>query len=357
MTAKRTALYAKHVELGAKIVEFAGWEMPILYSGVIEEHKAVREKIGIFDVSHMGRISVSGPEAEKFLDFLSTNKVTGKSDGSAVYSVWCHENGGSVDDVIVYRESMTQFFVVVNAGNRNKDLQHMLHYAKNFNVAVQDLFNEGAIIAIQGKFALDLQKILFPETVALKFMHFQRVNFEGESIIISRTGYTGSPGFEIYCSNHVVNKLWDQAMSHGAQYGIAPIGLGARDTLRLEMGYALYGHELTDEILPIESVSAWTVKLDKGPFIGSEALKRGSPRHEIALQLTGPGVPREGYPVLLNGKTIGTITSGTMSPSLSKGIAIALVEINLSKGQTVDVQIRKNQVPAEVVSLPFVSLK
>lgn len=355
----QTSLLEAHRTLGGKMVDFCGWQMPVQYKGVVHEHQVVRSGIGIFDVSHMGRIVIEGLGAEALLDYLSTNIITDKADGSATYTVWCDESGMVVDDLIVYRESSTRFFVIVNAGNREKDLIHLLHYSNARDVIINDRYHEDGILAVQGPKALDLVSLLFPEAGELEFMHFTIVPFEGQQIIISRTGYTGEKGVEIYAPNACIVKLWNLFLEKGQPFGIEPIGLGARDTLRLEMGYALYGHELSDHIMPIESVSAWTIKWDKPDFLGKKALesfrKSNKYRHEYGIILKDKGVAREGYPVFQNGQPIGIVTSGTFSPSLNQAIAIVLVEKKLKEGDSVDIQIRQNFCSGQVVSLPFYS--
>lgn len=355
----QTALLENHRALGGKIVDFCGWQMPVQYKGVIQEHQAVRSNIGIFDVSHMGRILVEGLGAEALLDYLSTNNISGKEDGSATYTVWCAEDGTVVDDLIVYRESSTKFFIVVNAGNREKDLIHLLHYSNARDVIIYDRYHEDGILAVQGPKTLELISQLFPDTHDLQAMHFISVPYKGEQIVISRTGYTGENGVEIYAPNALIVDLWNELLEKGRPFGIEPVGLAARDTLRLEMGYALYGHELSDGIMPIESVSAWTIKWDKPDFLGKHALelslKAHKFRHEYGVVLTGKGIAREGYAVLLDGKQIGVVTSGTLSPTLQQSIAIILVDKKLKEGDSVDVQIRQNLISARVVGLPFYS--
>lgn len=352
----KTCLYERHVGLGAKIVDFCGWEMPVQYTGIIQEHLAVRKKVGIFDVSHMGRILVEGPETEKFLDYLSTNKIVGKKDLTATYTLWCAENGGCIDDVIVYKKDNTHFFVIVNACNREKDLLHLKKESLPFKVEIFPLFADG-ILAIQGPHSLSLIQKIFPAASALSHMHFLLSEYMNKEIILSETGYTGAGGFEIYAPCEVIISLWDRLLSEGKLLGILPVGLGARDTLRLEKGYALYGHELSDDILAAETVSAWTIKWEKSDFLGKKALekweKSSKKRTEYGMMLKGSGIAREGYPVFKGGNLIGKVTSGTFSPSLNKAIAIVLLEENLKPGDFVDVQIRQNLVQAEIVELPF----
>lgn len=348
----KTILYDSHISLGAKMVEFSGWQMPIQYTGILQEHKAVREGIGIFDVSHMGRITVEGENAEKFLDGLSTNQIAHRLNYSATYTVLPNEDGTCVDDVIIYKEDSTHFFLIVNAGNRQKDLLHLQKYAAPFHVSVKDHFQEEGILSIQGPKALSLIGSLFPEALTLQKMQFLKTTYQNTSVIIATTGYTGEFGAEIYAPNTVIKPLWDCFLAGGA----IPIGLGARDTLRLEMGYALYGHELTDQIYPHESVSAWTVKWKDRDFIGKDAmLQRKSSSHlcQSGVILEEKGIPREGYQVLHEGKVVGKVTSGGFSPSLEKGIAIFQSDQPLKAGILVIVQIRGQQVRGKVVPLPF----
>jgi aminomethyltransferase len=355
----KSVLYDRHLALGAKMVTFAGWEMPVQYKGVLAEHKGVRQGVGLFDVSHLGRIKVSGPDAEQLLDFLSTNRIAGTSAGSVTYTVWCHPHGGSVDDVLVYKIDNTHFFVVVNAINRDKDLIHLGTQAQlqGFNVTIQEVYQQSGILALQGPAAFPLLASLVPEVASLKPMHFLSLKHKGE-LFISRTGYTGAGGFEIDGSAKLIVEWWDTLMDKGQRYGILPAGLGARDTLRLEMGFALYGHELTDLIAPNESVAAWTVKWDKSRFLGKEALEiiEQSPtkRWAFGVRLLVRGIARQGSPVMKDGEVIGEVTSGSFSPTLGDGIALILVKTPLNIGDQVTLQIRQTFCHSQVVDLPFV---
>ena len=337
--------------LGAKMVPFAGWEMPVSYKSVVAEHQAVRNKAGIFDVSHMGRISIEGISASNVVDYLSTNTILGKGAGQATYTVWCNGEGGAIDDLIVYQESSEQFFIVANASNREKDYHHLKQYAQN--CVVLPHYEEEGILAIQGPEAIELALPLFPELKQLKSMHFISTTFEGSPLYLAATGYTGEKGFEVYAPNAILPALWDRFLA----CGIVPVGLGARDTLRLEMGYALYGHELKEERPANESVAAWAIKLEKGDFLGKMALqelaKKGKTHFPAALLMQTEGIPREGYPVHSSGRRIGAITSGTFSPSLSKGIALALLDTSVPIGQNMEIEIREKYCPATVVKLPF----
>lgn len=355
----KTALYETHLALGAKMTEFGGWEMPIQYKGIIHEHLAVRTKAGIFDVSHMGRIIIEGSGAEELLDYLSTNTISGKKEETATYTVWCDPEGGCVDDLIVYRESREKFFVVVNASNRQLDLEHLLHNARGYDVSIVERYQQDGILSVQGPKAAVVVEALFPVAGQLNPMRLAAAAYKNEKIILSRTGYTGADGFEIFAPNHVIVELWDVLLKTGKSSGIEPIGLGARDTLRLEMGYALYGHEISQEIYPIESVSAWTVKCDKRDFVGKAALEKAKIlpkiRSEYGIVLKDKGIAREDYEVFLDGAAIGRVTSGTYSPSLNQAIAIILTDEKLHEGDVVEVKIRQNMCAAEVVKLPFLT--
>lgn len=358
----QTPLFNHHVALGAKMVNFAGWEMPIYYKqGINHEHLVVRNHVGLFDVSHMGRIVIIGPDTETFLDYLSTNAIAGKDDYLAIYNVFCNASGGCIDDVLVYRINSEHAFVVVNASNRQKDLNHLLDIKNklNFNVSIFEKYSGEGILAIQGPHALRLIADLFPNSLLIKPMHFAFEECNGEEFILSRTGYTGAGGFEIYASSNKIIELWELFLNKGKAYGIEPIGLGARNTLRLEMGYALYGHEISDDIAPNESVSRWTIKWKKAVFLGKEALvaleQSPEKRSEYGIMVLGNGIIRDGYKVYEHEKNteIGSVTSGSFSPSLEKGIGIVLVKNHLSVGDKVDVDVRGRRIICEVVQMPF----
>ncbi len=352
----KTALYEHHLALGAKMVHFSGWEMPVYYSSIISEHHAVRNHVGIFDVSHMGKVNIRGPDAEKLLDYLSVNRIFGKKPLTAAYTVWCQKDGGSVDDLIVYKEDSENYFIVANAGNREKDLSHLQDAAKKFNVMIEDKYQDG-ILAVQGPKARSLITRLFPEASQIKPMHFAKVDRSDIEVIISGTGYTGSGGFELFAGKEAIVSLWETILNMGKAYDIMPVGLGARDTLRLEMGFPLYGHELSDTIAPTETVANWTVKFDQRAFIGKEALeeleREGNKRSQYGIILENKGIAREGYKVFQGEKQIGYVTSGTMSPSLQKAIAIIFVDRNLTLGENIDIEIRGKLHRAVVAPLPF----
>lgn len=352
-----TALHSHHVALGAKMVDFGGWDMPLQYSGILEEHRTVRNHVGLFDVSHMGRILISGPQAGEFLDFLSTNHIKSKKDQTAIYTVFCNPQGGSVDDLIIYKMDPEHFFLVANASNRQKDLQHLLEYASSFDVMINDQFFSHGILALQGPQAVNLLQELIPGVNTLKPMTFGSFSYQQKEVIVAATGYTGAGGFEIFGENDLTQQIWDDLLRQGVEYQIKPIGLGARDTLRLEMGYALYGHELSDEISPAESVSSWTVKWDK-EFLGKKSLQEiiSSPikRRQYGFLIPGQGIARQGFEVFKNEKLIGSITSGGFSPTLNKAIGIMMVNEELQPVEDVFIKIRQQLTPAKVTALPFI---
>jgi aminomethyltransferase len=359
----KTPLNQIHRQLGARMVDFGGWDMPVQYSGVIAEHKAVRTTAGLFDVSHMGEIEVSGSQAFDFLQYATTNDVASLTDGQVQYTALCYETGGVVDDLTLYRFASDRYLLCVNASNSDKDFAWLEDLLKKSNYTDLTLINrsvEYAQLALQGPVAANiLAKLTSTNLSAIKFYRFEEGEVAGIKTIISRTGYTGEDGFELYCATADGVALWQALMKVGESLGLQPIGLGARDTLRLEKAYALYGHEITADIMPIEARLAWITKLKKGDFVGRDAMLKakeaGLSRKLIALTLTVSGVPREGYPVFSDGREVGYVTSGTMSPSLKKGIALALVEASVADGEgALEIGIRKRRMPAERTSLPFV---
>lgn len=355
----KTLLYAKHQALGAQFVDFGGWEMPLQYHGIREEHLAVRSRVGIFDVSHMGRIAIDGPDAEAFMDYISANKIQGKKAGSATYTVMCSSTGGCVDDTIIYCIDPQHYFMIANAANRQKDLSHLQEQAKNFNVKVIPCYENEGIIAIQGPEAGSIVSSIFHDSQQLsKPMQFIETEYLGHKLFLSTTGYTGAGGFEVYAPNEILESLWDAFFLYGAPHGIVAAGLGARNTLRLEMGYALYGHEIDDTIAPTESVAAWSVKLDKPDFLGKASLVElehsKDKRSALGVLLKEPGVMRDNYPLFKEGAEIGKITSGGYSPTLNQSIGLALVQGHLQVGNPVEVQIRKQRTAAEIVNIPFI---
>lgn len=356
---KKTALNSVHKGLGARMVPFAGYDMPVQYEGVITEHETVREKVGVFDVSHMGEFLIEGPNALALIQSVSSNDASTLSVGRAQYSCLPNDTGGIVDDLIIYRLKPETYLLVVNASNIEKDWNWIV--SKNHMGAnMRNLSDDYALLAIQGPKAVEaMQPLTDVHLSTIKFYHFVIGNFAGfDNVIISATGYTGSGGFEIYCKNEVVKQVWDKVFLVGKDFGIKPIGLAARDTLRLEMGYCLYGNDIDDSTSPIEAGLGWIIKFSKD-FTNSKALKvqKESGVHSklVGFELLERGIPRKDYPIVNSlGDTIGRVTSGTMAPSLQKGIGLGYVETNSAVvGTTIGIQIRKKIVPAVVVKLPF----
>lgn len=358
----RTSLYQKHVDLGAKIVPFAGFEMPVQYTGVTEEHFAVREKAGLFDVSHMGQFIIEGPEAEALLQYVTTNDVSALEKGKAQYTCLPNGNGGIVDDLIVYKMDEGQYFVVVNASNIEKDFKHIAQYSSKFNATVTNISDDMSLLAIQGpKATAILQKLTDTDLGAIPYYHFATGTVDGvPEVIISNTGYTGSGGFEIYFKNKYAEQLWEAILAAGKEEGLIPCGLAARDTLRLEKGFCLYGNDIDDTTSPLEAGLGWITKLDKGSFVDSDFLKKqkeeGISRKLVGFEMQEKAIPRHGYAVVdAAGEVIGSVTSGTMSPMKKIGIGLAYVQQPYFKtGSEIFIQIRNKNIPAKVVKLPFV---
>jgi aminomethyltransferase len=356
--AARTPLYETHLKYGGRIVEFAGWDMPVQYEGIIAEHKAVREKAGLFDVSHMGEVTHKGPNAEKQLQYLLTNDFSQMKPGDIHYSPMCYETGGTVDDVLVYKLAESDFLVVVNASNKDKDVQWMLGNNK-YGAAIEDVSDKFAELALQGPKAEEiLRKLVDASRLPEKYYTFIQTKLYDHPCLISRTGYTGEDGFEVYLQPGDAPRLWDELMKKGEALGLVPCGLGARDTLRLEAAMPLYGHELTQDISPLEAGLGRFVKLDKEEFIGREALAKqkaeGLKRRRCGLEILEKGIAREGAPVLLHGQPIGSVTSGTMAPWLGRPITMAMIAAEQAvAGNTVEVAVRGRILPAMIVKLPF----
>jgi len=365
---KRTPLYDVHVAAGARMLPFAGYEMPIQYGGIIEEHMAVRNAAGLFDVSHMGEVMVRGPQAAEFVQTVVTNDVRSLYPGRAMYSAMCHPSGGTVDDLLVYMLGEDVYMLVVNAANIEKDVAHLRDALKtlDFDCSLDDRSDLTALIAIQGPRALDIAAraagMSFSE---LKYYHFlvpDAGTFLGcRQAIVSRTGYTGEKGLEIYCEPERAEHVWQALMGAGAEHGLVPCGLGARDTLRLEAGFSLYGHELTDEISPLEAGLGWVVKIEKGNFIGRDALTRqlaeGLDRRIVGFVLDERGVPRGGYAISDDdGTPIGEVTSGSQSPVLGRGIGLGLVPDEprfTEPGSSIGIAVRARTLTATVAKPPF----
>jgi aminomethyltransferase len=356
---KKTPLYDEHVALGAKLVPFAGYEMPVQYpSGIRAEHEAVRTAAGLFDVSHMGEFLITGPDALPFVSFVTTNDPSRLAEGQAQYSVFCHENGGIVDDLIVYRLGEQRFRLVVNAANLAKDWAHLQRLAARFDVHLEDESDAIGLIALQGPIAQELLSPLCSEDLdPVGFYEFTSGTVGGVPGVISRTGYTGEDGFELYVPADRTVELWRELLATGSSKGLVPAGLGSRDSLRLEMGYALYGNDLDDETSPLEAGLSWLVRLGKGDFVGREALQAqkdgGITRRLRGFRLAERGFPRPGYDVVAAGKVVGPVRSGTVSPSLDAGIGTAYLPPDLSFGDEIGIRIRGKELAATVERMPF----
>jgi aminomethyltransferase len=355
-TLKRTPFFERHVALGAKIVPFAGYEMPVQYAqGITAEHNAVRERCGLFDVSHMGEFIIRGPRAVEFVTYVTTNDVAALAIGQVHYSTILNERGTIEDDCLVYRFA-DRVMMVVNASNVAKDYAHVTQYADRFGVTVDDVSDETGLLALQGPLAAKiLQPLTSTDLSKIGYYHFAEGSVAGMPMIISRTGYTGEDGFELYHDVQYSERLWDVLMAAG---DVTPAGLGARDTLRLEMGMALYGNDIDDTVTPLEANLAWLVKLKKGEFVGSRVLNAqkasGVAKKLIGFTLGDRNIARHGYPVFANGESSGLVCSGTMSPSLGIPIGTCYLPADLAKeGTTFEIEIRGKRAPATVVKPPF----
>lgn len=350
-----TCLHDRHVKLGALMSPFGGFDMPIQYAGITEEHNAVRKHVGVFDVSHMGEVRVKGPDAYKYVSHIFVNDVTGAPDGQIFYGMMCYENGGVVDDLLVYKVNDNEYFLVINASNIDKDVAWIMKNAEGFDVEITDESPVYGEVAVQGPEAEEtVEKVLGIPVKEIAFYNFKTFPIDGEEVIVSRTGYTGEDGFEIYGSHEYIRKVWDKLMEAGVQ----PCGLGCRDTLRFEVGLPLYGDELADDITPIEASLSMFVKLDKPEFIGKEALAaqkaEGVKRRIVGLELEGNAIPRHDYAVEVNGEKVGEITTGYRSISTGKSVAMAMIDKPYDKlGTEVEVRIRKKTFPAKVVKKRF----
>lgn len=351
---KKTALYEKHLELGGKMVSFAGYSLPVQYKkGIIAEHNAVRERAGLFDVSHMGEFTLTGNGALHSLNRLLTNDFTGMESNRVRYSPMCNESGGTVDDLVVYKTGEGDYMLVVNAANRAKDFEWMRE-GMGDDTNFKDISDHISQLALQGPFSGDiLAKIAHTESIPAKYYTFVRhAKVADIPCVVSRTGYTGEAGFELYCENRYAAELWDALLAAGQAFGIEPCGLGARDTLRLEAGMPLYGHELSETISPAEAGLQPFIKMDKPGFIGKQEFLSPPTRKRIGMVLTDRGIAREGARIYANGNDIGYVTSGTMSPTLGKAIAQALVDASFSDGDA-EIEVRGKLLKATTAALPF----
>ncbi|HLR35681.1 MAG TPA: glycine cleavage system aminomethyltransferase GcvT [Tissierellales bacterium] len=361
MGQKKTPLFDEHAKLGGKIVDFAGWALPVQYEGLIAEHEAVRTKAGIFDVSHMGEVMVKGEEALDYLQYLLTNDISKLEDNQILYTFMCYPDGGVVDDFLVYKYSDEEYLLVVNAANTDKDFKWMIDNKKDFNIIIENISDSIGEVAIQGPNSEKiLQKLTDTDLSKLKpFRIVRNVKIAGVEAMVSRNGYTGEDGFEIYTDKDDIVEVWRKLLEVGEEDGLVPAGLGARDTLRFEAGLPLYGNEISKDITPLEGSLGFFVKLNKEEdFIGKEALKKqkeeGLTRKVVGFELKGRGIPREGYEVQKDGKKIGHVTTGYRTPTLKKSIGMALIDIDeTEKGNTVDIMVRKRPVEAEIINKSF----
>lgn len=358
MTLKRTPLYEHHVQLDARMVEFGGWEMPVQYTGILDEHRAVRERAGLFDVSHMGEVRVVGKDALAFLRRMLTNDAGDLASGQAQYTLLCRPSGGVIDDLIAYRVGADEYLLVVNASNTDKDFAWLADHAEG-NLDADNMSDTKGLLALQGpKSAAILQPLTNVDLSNLKYYHITRGEVAGLGGFVSRTGYTGEDGFEIVVEAGDVGELWDALLEAGDDYGLVPAGLGARDTLRLEAGMPLYGHELDEDTNPLEAGLSYFVKLDRPDFVGRTALveakERGHDRKLIGFEVMGRGIARQGYEIQSAGETVGAVTSGTFAPYLEKAIGMGFVTPELAQpGTDIDVIVRGRPVAAQIVKRPF----
>ncbi|MDI6600716.1 MAG: glycine cleavage system aminomethyltransferase GcvT [Thermoanaerobacteraceae bacterium] len=356
---KKTPLFELHNKLGAKIVEFGGWAMPVQYSSILEEHRAVRERVGIFDVSHMGEISVKGRDAFDFLQYVLTNNMGKLEPGKIVYSLMLYESGGTVDDLLVYQIGENDYLLVVNASNTEKDFNWIKEHAQGFEVEMDNISSMYGEVAVQGpKAEATLQKLTDFDLKSIPYYGFKEdIGISGIKVLISRTGYTGEDGFEVYMAPDKAGELWEAIMEAGKEYDILPCGLGARDTLRFEARMPLYGHELDENTTPLEAGLSFAVSFDKD-FIGKDALlkekEEGLKKKLVGFEMVDKGIPRKDYEVYRDGEKVGYVTTGTHSPTLEKNIGLAYVKPGLAKaGEELSIMIRGKANRAVVVKTPF----
>jgi len=360
MTLKHTAFHSIHSRLDAKLVPFAGYEMPVQYAGIVEEHRRVRDTVGLFDVSHMGEVEVKGADALDFVQRITVNDASRLTPGKVQYSAMCYDDAGIVDDLLVYRLD-DSFLLVINASNIEKDLAWM-HSHLSGDVTLTDKSDATSLLAVQGPKSLDtLKRLTDADLSSLEYYTFLHGKIAGVPMIISRTGYTGELGFEMYFSSDPATgtKVWEAVMEAGKEYSLAPAGLGARDTLRLEMGFCLYGNDIDKTTNPLEAGLQWLTKLEKDQFCGRDTLLRakekGIKRKLVGFTFEDRAFPRHGYTIHCNGSAVGAVTSGTFSPTLEKGIGMGYVPIEFAQaGSVIHVAIRNKQIPATVVKLPFI---
>lgn len=360
---QRTPLHDRHVALGAKLVAFAGWEMPVQYDGLVQEHHRVRTQAGVFDVSHMGELYFEGPGAGATLDHLATNDVAALQDGQVLYTALCNERGGTRDDALVYRLGAAQYVLVVNASNTVKIHAWAGEHLRS-GTTLSDVSSETALLAVQGPRSLEILEqchtlgALASRLRGLDYYRFTLGEVDGAPMVVSRTGYTGELGYEVYLPPARAGALWDELLERGRRLGLGPVGLGARDTLRFEVGYCLYGHELDEDVSPLEAGIGWTVKLKKPDFLGKAALQQqkaaGLPRRLVGFEIPDEAraIARQGYEVRAAGRAMGRVTSGTWAPTVGKSLGLALVETAFAAGPLV-VAVRGREVAVRVVPVPF----
>ena len=359
---KKTPLFDLHAQSGAKMVPFGGWIMPVSYESVLAEHKNVREACGIFDVSHMGEVRVKGPDAERFLQWLTINDIGRLKVGAGQYSAILNDSGGMIDDLIIYRLGDDEFFICVNAGNRSKDFAWIKDKSHGYAVDVNDESDQWAQIAIQGPKSLDVMTSLLSSSDAdrlrgLPYTNILKAVLMGSSVYIARTGYTGEFGFEVYLPSQGAKQVWTALASLKDKYGVKPIGLGARDTLRLEACYLLYGNDMTDTVSPLEAGISWATKMEKGDFIGRAALMQqkshGVTRQIAAFKMVEDGIPRHGMKVFHQGKEVGQVTSGSVLPTIGGAGGMALISVGPKEGEEVFIDIRGQQKRARICKRPL----
>lgn len=357
---KKTPLFDAHVKHGGKIIDFSNWALPVQYEGIIPEHEAVRNTAGLFDVSHMGEVEIKGDDAFDFIQLLVTNDLSTLEDNQIMYTFMCYPNGGVVDDLLVYKFSKDSFLLVINASNVEKDFNWILENKDSYNVTIENTSDKVAEVALQGPKAEEiLQTLTETDLSSIKFFYFnQNVEIAGVKCLVSRTGYTGEDGFEIYSDNESIELLWEKLLECGKEYGLKPAGLGCRDTLRFEASLPLYGNELSQDISPLEAGFGMFVKLQKSNFIGKDFLisqkENGLSKKIVGFEMVDRGIPRHGYEVYCNDEKIGVVTTGYLSPTLKKNIGLALIDAKYTElGSEIDISIRNKKCKAKVISKRF----
>ena len=354
---KKTSLFEKHIELNAKMVDFGGFNMPIQYSGISDEHINVRNNVGIFDVSHMGEFFVSGKEALQFLNHVCSNNIEKIEINKAQYNCFTNEKGGIIDDLIVYRCDENEYMLVVNASNIDKDWNWLNRFINKYDCSIIDESENIGLISVQGPKSLQLINDIFnKDFTSIKKFNFKTIEYKKHKVIISNTGYTGSPGYEIYLDNNIIVEIWDLLLNHGKKYDLCPVGLGARDTLRIEMGYCLYGNEINDDITPHEANLMWITDMNKD-FVGKKSLEKSienSKKKLVGFKMIDRGIPRKDYHVFdSNNNLIGKVTSGTFSPSNKLGVGMALIDFKNFKSNEIFIEQRNKRIKGLIQKLPI----